>query len=212
MPRNCCKNVALGGVGGIFLPESYSCQSQTAMAANCSYCVTGKMPASPRASTRDVKAARNSISGAAPPLTWAGGKGECQPPRYRRNWPAARSKTCIPSCGAMNSHSLPFHPASSPSCMPHSPAAPLATSHRSPSTGSAGGVPASACTAGWCRKSDRTCARLTKHSFCDWPGGVAVLRTAQGLRLGRRIEEGLRPVGPAQPVERRLEGRAVFRR
>lgn len=64
-----------------------------------------------------------------------------------------------------------------------------------------------------CRSaSTLTSASLTKISFCACATCMAVLRTAKALRLCRRIQIGLRAIGPDDPPQRRFEHRTAIGR
>jgi len=82
-------------------------------------------------------------------------------------------------------------------------------SQQSPSSANAGGSFTWSRTLGCNRVSIRARASLWNSSFCAWAAGVAMLGSAQGLRLGCRIERRLRAVGPGQPPQRGFIGRAT---
>lgn len=159
-----------------------------------------------------VIAARASASTTAPPAGAAGREIRCHPPRKTIRAPVDLSNSSMPSQGAQKVHWVPSQLASSPSCRAQAPLAGAATSQHSPGAGEPGGSVASPSTAGWSRASIRANASLTKNSFCACPAGVAVLRAAQGFGLGGGIQAGLRSVWPAQPAQRRFEGRRGFDR
>ena len=60
--------------------------------------------------------------------------------------------------------------------------------------------------------STLTSASLTKISFCACATRMAVLGTAQALRLCRRIEIGLRAIRPDDPPQRRFKHRTAIGR
>lgn len=138
-------------------------------------------------------------------------------PEYVRRWPVVRSRTVIPSDTVKNCHAPACRTASMPSRPANAPVPFAATSQPCPSSGATGSAATSPSIAGCSSASQREKAALTKNSFWLWPGSDLVLRAAQTVRLGGRVKERLRAVGPGQPLERGFEhgfrfGRAYFQK
>lgn len=151
---------------------------------------------------------RASESMVAPPCGAAGANPTTQLPSYRRKALACLSNTFSPIIGSIMAQPFSINAASLPPCPAHSAVALSPMSQHWPSGGAGGGAEASPSIAGCKSASIFACASLTKTSFWDWPATMRMLWAAQRFWLGGRIEECLRAIGPAQPMERWLKDRA----